>query len=266
MRTVSILGCGWLGKPFAATLVEEGYIVSGSTTQEAKLLALAALGIKPFLITFNPRASGNDIDTFFESDILVISIPPRTRSVQPEVYLAQLEHVLQKAEEGSVRHILYISSTAVYPDLNRIVTEADVDNETYLAKAETIIRSFASATVIRFGGLVGPSRHPGRFLAGKKDLSGKNTPVNIIHQRDCIGIMKSIIEQQMWGEIFNASADEHPTREAFYTEASAALNLEPPQFVTDDSSPYKIVSSEKLKQRLGYTFVYSDPIAMIGKD
>jgi nucleoside-diphosphate-sugar epimerase len=260
------LGCGWLGKPFAAALVEEGYIVSGSTTQEVKLSELTALGIRPFLITFNPYASGKDIDTFFTADILVISIPPRTRSVQPEVYLTQLEQVLRKAKEGSVQHILYISSTAVYPDLNRIVTEEDVDHESYLAKAEAIIRSFTNTTVIRFGGLVGPSRHPGRFLAGKKDLSGKNTPVNIIHQHDCIGIMKSIIAQQVWGEVFNASADEHPTREMFYTRASAALNLEPPQFVDDDSSPYKIVSSERLKQRLGYTFVYSDPIAMIGKE
>lgn len=258
------MGCGWLGKPFAATLVKEGYIVSGSTTQEAKLPELAALGIKPFLITFHPQAAGNDMNTFFEADILVISIPPRTRSAQPEIYLTQLEHVLQKAKEGSIQHILYISSTAVYPDLNRIVTEEDVDNESYLAKAEAIIRSFASTTVIRFGGLVGPSRHPGRFLAGKKDLSGKNTPVNIIHQRDCIGIMKSIIGKQVWGEVFNACADEHPTREVFYTQASAALNLEPPQFVDGDSSPYKIVSSEKVKQRLAYTFVYANPIAMIG--
>lgn len=264
MRTVSILGCGWLGKPFAATLVKEGYIVYGSTTQEAKLPELTALGIKPFLLTFNPRASGNDIDTFFTTDILVISIPPRTRSVQPELYLAQLEHVLQKAKEGSIRHILYISSTAVYPDLNRIVAEDDADNESYLAKAEAIVRSFASATVIRFGGLVGPSRHPGRFLAGKKDMSGKNTPVNIIHQRDCIVIMKTILEQQVWGEVFNACADGHPTREVFYTQASVALNLEPPQFTDSDSNPYKIVSSEKVKQRLGYTFVYADPIAMIG--
>ena len=266
MRTVSILGCGWLGKPFAATLVKEGYIVYGSTTQEAKVPELAALGIKPFVITFNPQAAGNNLDDFFQTDILVISIPPRTRTAPPEVYLSQLEHTVQRAKQGRVQHILYISSTAVYPDVNRIVTEDDADRESYLVKAEAIIQSFTSATIIRFGGLVGPGRHPGRFLAGKKDRSGKNTPVNIIHQRDCRGIMKCMVEQQVWGEVFNACADEHPTREAFYMQASMALNLEPPQFIPDDSNPYKIVSSEKVKQRLGYTFVYPDPIAMIGKE
>lgn len=264
--TVSILGCGWLGKPFGATLVNEGYIVCGSTTQAAKVSDLAALGIRPFVITFNPQAVGDNLHDFFRCDILVISIPPRTRTTPPEVYLSQLEQVVQRARENSVQHILYISSTAVYPDVNRIVTEDDADATSHLVKAEAIIRSFASTTVIRFGGLVGPARHPGRFLAGKKDLSGKNTPVNIIHQRDCIGIMKRVVEQNVWGEVFNACADEHPTREAFYTQASMALNLEPPQFVPDDSTPYKIVSSEKVKQQLGYTFVYPDPIAMIGKE
>ncbi len=266
MRTVSILGCGWLGKPFAATLVKEGYIVYGSTTQDSKVPELAALGIKPFVITFNPQAAGSNLGDFFQTDILVISMPPRMRTVQPEVYLSQLEHAVQRARQGSIQHILYISSTGVYPDVNRIVTEDDADRESYLVKAESIIRSFGSTTVIRFGGLVGPARHPGRFLAGKKDLSGRNTPVNIIHQRDCIGIMKHIVEQQVWGEVFSACADEHPTREAFYTRASMALNLEPPQFLHDDSNPYKIVSSEKVKQRLGYTFVYPDPIAMISEE
>lgn len=265
MTTVSILGCGWLGKPFGAALVREGYIVYGSTTQAANASVLAALGIKPFVITLHPQADSSNPDDFFQCDILVISIPPRTRTNPPEVYLSQLEYALQRARARGVQHILYISSTAVYPDVNRIVTEDDADPESYLVKAEAIVRAFTSTTVIRFGGLVGPARHPGRFLAGKKDLSGKNTPVNIIHQRDCVGIMKRVLEQQAWGEVFNACADEHPTREVFYTQASKALNLEPPQFTPDDSTPYKIVSSEKAKQRLGYTFAYADPIKMTGE-
>jgi nucleoside-diphosphate-sugar epimerase len=266
LRTVSILGCGWLGKPFAATLVKEGYIVYGSTTQEARVSELAAFGIKPFVITFNPTATGDNLDVFFQCDILVISIPPRTRTAPPEAYLSQLEQAVQCAKRGRVEHILYISSTAVYPDVNRIVTEEDADHQSHLAKAEAIVQSFGSTTVVRFGGLVGPARHPGRFLSGKKDLAGKNTPVNIIHQHDCIGIMKCIIGQQVWDEVFNACADEHPSRETFYTQASLALSLEPPQFLPNDSNPYKIVSSKKVKQRLGYTFVYPDPIAMIGKE
>ena len=36
-KIIGILGCGWLGLPLAKELVEEGYIVRGSTTQASKL-------------------------------------------------------------------------------------------------------------------------------------------------------------------------------------------------------------------------------------
>lgn len=32
MKTISILGCGWLGLPLAKKLVENQWIVNGSTT------------------------------------------------------------------------------------------------------------------------------------------------------------------------------------------------------------------------------------------
>ena len=47
------------------------------------------------------------------------------------------------------------------------------------------------AAVIRFGGLYGPGRHPGNFLARKKELAGASNPVNMIHLEDCIGIAKA---------------------------------------------------------------------------
>ena len=40
MRNVSILGCGWLGKPLAISLLDDGYSLKGSTTKEEKLALL----------------------------------------------------------------------------------------------------------------------------------------------------------------------------------------------------------------------------------
>jgi len=42
MQKVSILGCGWLGKPLAVFLISKGYLVKGSTTSDEKLKLLAA--------------------------------------------------------------------------------------------------------------------------------------------------------------------------------------------------------------------------------
>jgi nucleoside-diphosphate-sugar epimerase len=262
LKSISILGCGWLGKPLGAELVRSGYNVAGSTTQEAKFRELTELGIKPYLLKFNPRAEGKDLQFFFQSDILIISIPPRIKSSSPETYLALLEQVLEEAKRGSISNIVYISSTAVYPDRDGIVHEEDAAQDSYLAQAEAIINAQFVTTTIRFGGLVGPGRHPGRFLSGKKDLAGKNHAVNIIHLDDCIDIIKQVIEQEIWDEVFNACADLHPTRKEFYTRASGILGMETPTFVESDSSKSKIVSSEKLKQLLNYTFIHHDPLAI----
>ena len=50
MKNVSLLGCGWLGKPLAVSLINDGFLVKGSTTSEMKIQELETLGIEPYLI------------------------------------------------------------------------------------------------------------------------------------------------------------------------------------------------------------------------
>ena len=50
MNSVSILGCGWLGKPLALSFLEDGFNVKGSTTSEEKVDELEALGIETHLV------------------------------------------------------------------------------------------------------------------------------------------------------------------------------------------------------------------------
>ena len=50
MKNVSILGCGWFGKPLAVSLLNDGFLVKGSTTSEIKIQELETLGIESYLI------------------------------------------------------------------------------------------------------------------------------------------------------------------------------------------------------------------------
>jgi 3-hydroxyisobutyrate dehydrogenase-like beta-hydroxyacid dehydrogenase len=52
MKNVSILGCGWLGKSLAVSLLDEGYTVKGSTTTEEKLALLELNHIEPYMMIF----------------------------------------------------------------------------------------------------------------------------------------------------------------------------------------------------------------------
>jgi nucleoside-diphosphate-sugar epimerase len=258
MKSISILGCGWVGMALGADLSKKGYLVKGSTTQESKFESLQSAGIAPYLIHFNPSLVSINAGDFFDSDVLVITIPPRRKSGLTDAYLQQLDSIATHVLNGTTRKIIFISSTSVYPEQNTIVTEQDADTESYLYKAESILRlrSELKTTVVRFGGLIGPGRHPGNFLTGKKELKGANNPVNIIHQQDCIEIIRTIIDHEMWGEVFNACSDRHPTKKEFYTAASIELGLNQPEFSEDDNSPFKVVSCEKLKRLLNYRFIH----------
>lgn len=261
MKTISILGCGWLGKPLGTGLIRQGYRVNGSTTSGERLAELAAAGIHAHRLNFSPEIAGEP-GSFFDCDVLIISVPPRTRQQTGALYLRQLRNIFAAVQSGSVRKIIFISSTAAYPDNNKTVNESDSDNESLLVLAENIFFGMEGlqVVVIRFGGLVGPGRHPGRFLSGKV-TGGRHNPVNMIHQTDCIGIVSAIIRLDSWNFILNACADLHPTREQFYTQACRDLGIPLPEF-SDEPSPYKIVSSEKLKQLLNYEFRFPDPMKM----
>ena len=101
--------------------------------------------------------------------------------------------------------IHFISSTSVYGDVCGMVDEDTLPSpETLsgeiLVLAEKLFTSSNSfqTTVIRFGGLVGPGRDPGRFFAGKENISNGLAPVNLIHLDDCIGIGKEIIRKNFF--------------------------------------------------------------------
>ena len=194
---ISILGCGWLGFPLAIHLANKGYVVKGSTRSPQKLAAFHEYKILPFLIEVNKRIKGNNIPLFFQSDILFINIPPgRKRKDVARSHPLQIAAILDHAHKYGIRKILFISSTSVYGNVNRIVTEADdlqpeTSSAEALVKAEELLmgQTAIEVTILRMGGLVGLKRPAGRFLAGKTDIRNGLAPVNMVHQEDCIAII-----------------------------------------------------------------------------
>ncbi len=274
---VSILGCGWLGRPLARHLVGRGVSVRGSTTTPEKVEALRRDGIDPYRLVLDPDVSGEDVASFFASSVLVLNVPP-PRSAEDvfEQHRRQIEAVLETASEGAVEWILFASSTGVYPKVERTVTEADqppgqpdalpgrrrsTGRAVLAAEAQLMNDPAVAGTVVRLGGLYGDNRHPGRFLAGRTNVSRPEAPVNLIHREDCVGVLSTLLEQDVRGEVFNACADAHPTRRAVYTQAAKVLGLEPPTFDDADSTTGKIVDNRKLKTQCGYRFLHPDPLA-----
>lgn len=270
-NTISILGCGWLGLPLAAHLVQAGYSVKGSVTQTERFEELSQKGITPYQVEITDTSiTGNDLPGFLESEILIINIPPSRRDDVLHYHQAQMKLLLEQVIKSPAKHIIFVSSTSVYPDLNQEVTELETappskDSGKALLAVEKMLRTnpHLITTIVRFAGLVGYDRLPGRFLAGKKNVENGDAPINVIHQDDCIALIRGIIQQQAWGEIFNACADMHPTRREFYTLAAAKAGLELPTFAATTDPHFKIINSDKIKQRLNYSFKYPDPLGLL---
>lgn len=269
IRTISVLGCGWFGMPLAIRLVRAGFQVNGATTTPAKRERMKEHHISDFLIQLDPglRSEARP-DAFFDADALVLNIPPG-RGNTASRYRLMMDNLMPHIAGSGIQLVIFISSTSVYPNLNRTVVESDAGGGE-LSKGGAIMieteqlllqRSEFKTTVLRFGGLYGNDRHPARYLAGRSGLSDPAAPVNLVHLEDCIRITERILRQQLGGEIFNVVCDEHPNRKTYYSEMTRRLGLKKPEFVESDAHPseWKQVSNRYVKQKLPYSFKYKSP-------
>lgn len=262
MQKISVLGCGWLGLPLAKKLIESSFIVNGSTTTSEKLSQLEDVGIIPFVISLTEEEIIGPINEFFnDSEILIINIPPKLRSASSENFVAKMEKLIPFIEKSSVQKVLFVSSTSVYGNQNEVITEETIpepstESGKQLLQVEELLQNNTNfeTTILRFGGLIGEDRHPVKRLAGKENVDNPDGPINLIHQKDCIKLIIKIIENDVWGEVFNAVAPFHPTRKEYYSQKAKEFNLPFPKFAESIISAKKIIKSDRLIERLGHQF------------
>lgn len=268
-KTVSIIGCGWLGTPLAEKLLSAGFVVKGSTTSADKVPLLRQKGIDAYQLSLNPEPIG-DLSALLETDILIIDIPPKAGKMGDDFHPEQIHHLTNAVHNSSVLHVIYVSSTSVYPELSRVMVEEDVKTSDEsaapgLVQAEQYIQELTpncQTTLLRCGGLMGYDRIPGKYVAGRTVDSGA-VPVNYLHQDDAVGLLMAVIHLRLAGT-YNAVAPEHPTREAIYRKSCADFGFQLPNFITPEKTvPYKTISVEKLVQATNYQFHYSDPLQFL---
>ncbi|GAB2763930.1 NAD(P)H-binding protein [Salinimicrobium soli] len=263
-KQISILGTGWLGLPLAKELLNKGYTVKGSTTTAERSEHLRTEGIEPYLIQVEPEGiTGNIADFLSGTEVLVVDIPPGLRKDPKKQFSEAIQKLAVEVEKSGVKKVLFVSSISVYEETESfpIYTEDTEPNATSaagreLAASEEILLKNAifDTTVLRFGGLIGAGRHPVKYLAGRSGLSNPLGPVNLIHQRDCIGIIEKILEKDIFGEVFNAVYPVNPPREKYYQQKASEAGLEIPLFEHSENSEGKIISASKVMRELEYGF------------
>ena len=249
MKNISILGCGWLGRSLAISLLDEGYVVKGSTTREERLELLEMNNIDAFKIDIT---SFEEFDDFLNVDILIIAITSKD--------LDGFQNLISQIQESSIQKVIFISSTSVYGRRNKVMTEEDEVLKTPLLEIENLFREnpFFETTIIRFAGLFGDERHPSNWFKNGRKIPQPKGFVNMIHKEDCIEIIHEIIDQNCWNQTFNACSNHHPTRREFYTIAKVSNDLEVPEFLENEVYEWKIISSKKVQNVLGHIFIHDN--------
>jgi len=258
---ISILGCGWLGMPLAKYFIKKNILIKGSTTKIEKIQTLIDEGISPYLLSLDPKPIGESWDDFLNNEILIINIPPKIASKGNSFHLNQINFLIEKIKLSTVKKIIYISSTSVYPDSNSLVVErGEVIDENAMVKAEFQLKSLSlSITILRCGGLMGYDRIPGKYFANK-EIFNADTPVNFIHRDDVISAINFIITSNVWNETFNIVSPIHPFRRDIYNKNAIDLNINLPIFKNSkEQQTFKIVNSDKI-QNLGFQFKFPDPL------
>jgi len=265
-KTIAIAGLGWLGQPLAFRLATLGYTVKGSVTSVEKATLLQQNGFDAYPVEISENGIKGEVKALLNNvDCLMIMIPPGLRKNTGADYVLKMVHFLEAIKQASVSKIILVSSTSVYDDSQGNVTEKDVPKpETISGKQLRQVEELffnseeLHTTIVRFGGLIGGSRQPAKYLAGRKDLADGNAPVNLIHRDDCISILIEILKKDAFGKVFNAVNPKHPKKAVYYIQKTKELGLEPPTFAEAVSNEtFKKVDSENLKAILNYSFKVS---------
>lgn len=245
-KSISILGCGWLGLPLAASLIDNGYKIKGSTTSKEKFALLNSKKIEPYIINLNTIEY--NLDKFLDSEILIIATPSKN--------VKGFQKLISNIEKSEIIKVVLISSTSVYKNSENLIAENAPLIDSPLVEIENLFKNNSkfATTILRFGGLISYDRNPGFFFPEGKIIQNPNGFVNMIHRDDCISVIEQIIKNNIWDETLNACAETHPTRREFYTKAALASGRALPKFNENRMKETKVINSNKLKELLEIQF------------
>lgn len=266
MQNITIIGAGWLGLPLAQYLVTIGHAVSVTRTSQSRTEEVQSLGIEA--VTADLNTCGQDLVHHLKkhnTEIVIGCFPPGFRQENAYNYAEQWRTLTEIAKQSGVRKLLMVSSTSVYPNRAKDMTEQNAsyalakgnpvfsDKARVLLEAEQhVIDSGLEYVIVRCSGLIGPERHPSRFVRKMTKVSS-SAPANMLHQQDAIGCI-SFAALNITNQVVNASTPNTVSKAEFYQHAlnnAEEVGSLPP--IVDE--PDKRIVSDKIMQ-LGYKFHY----------
>lgn len=264
MKTITIVGGGWLGRPLAHYLESIGHHVFVSKTTSEGVEQLKQEHLNAFQLDLSAEVSQvtQQISTT-QADIVIGCFPPGFRKGNGEEYADYWKTLADACVNANVGRVVMVSSTTVYPNIAEDMVEEKAslalalihedfsDNAKIMLKAEQhLMDSGLKFAIVRCSGLVGPHRHPARFAPRLKQVSDL-APANMLHLTDAIGAV-SFVALHDKNVVVNATTPNTVSKAEFYQAAltnSGSSEVLPPVVHIADK---RIVADALLD--LGYKF------------
>ncbi|MFC0309337.1 NAD-dependent epimerase/dehydratase family protein [Gallibacterium trehalosifermentans] len=271
MKSVAIVGLGWLGFPLARYLQSLGWEVKGSkrTHEGAERMRLQRVESCYLELTPTINADPDDLEALLSVDSLIINIPPSEYFFDLNNYILSIENLLTEALLHNIQHIIFISSTSVYPmisgsfDENYMPTPTSDVGKALLEIEQRLWQlQDIDVDILRLAGLVGEDRHPVYHLSGKENIAGGNQTINLVHLTDCIRAIQLLLETPSYHRCYNLVTPIHLLKAEYYPKVAEKLGLPLPQFAEDSEPMERIILADKICQDLGFVYQYPDPELM----
>lgn len=230
-KSIFIFGLGYVGSHFARLCLEEGWKVSGTSTNYLKIQAFRAEGIDAFL--FDESGPMIEIDAskaLNEATYVLSTIPPVVEPNPLDPVLVYHQSNLRLATlSGALKWIGYLSSTGVYGDCKGAwvseSTPTRPDNAKTKARA-VVEQSWINLQtriglpihVFRLAGIYGPGRsalESIRNARGDLDKCGgrdDSTFISRIHVSDICNVLRASMDTSTSSSVINVADNSPATR------------------------------------------------------
>ena len=249
---IAVIGCGYTGRVLLRRLVSRGDPVRATTTTEARLSQLAALGAEPRVVRSDrPDTLGRTL----EGMEAIIYLAPPAADQAPDA----LAKALADAAPSSLKVLLYGSTTGVYGAAEG--PEVWVDERTLpaplhergaqrLAVERALYAAGLPLKVLRIAGIYGPGRTLADALRRHELLVFEGGPhTSRIHVEDLATLIEAMLEPSAPPLAIACDEQPAPTLDvARYTAELLGLPAPAPIALEDAK---RLMSPRALEMRLG---------------